>query len=61
MIYVRDTTYNSWFVKPRVQFDITDSWRLETGAYLIDGQKAEKQFGLFRDRDTFYTKLTYQF
>jgi len=61
IIYVRDTTYNSFFIKPRVQIDIGDNWRTEVGAYLVDGAHEERQFGLFDNRDSVYLKIKYQF
>ena len=61
IMYVRDTTYNSFLIKPTVQVDLGDSWRTEVGAYLVDGNNEEKQFGLYDNRDSVYLKIKYQF
>ena len=61
VLFLKDTTYNSYFVKPRVQIDVGDHWRAEVGAYLIQGENSERALGLFDNRDTVYWKMKYQF
>ncbi len=60
ILYVHDWTYDSYTVKAKINYNLTDDWHFETGYYFIGGQK-EQQFGLFRDLDTIYGLVKFQF
>jgi hypothetical protein len=60
ILYVHDWTYNSYWIKAKLNYKLGDFWRFEVGGYYVHGDR-EQQFGLFTDMDTMYGMVMYQF
>jgi len=60
---VTDWTYGTYWIKPKIRFELGNHWRPEVGGIFIfaghDDQRRE--FGHWADRDEIYFKLAYQF
>ena len=61
ILFVKEFSYNTWWTKPKIKFEIGDHWRPEIGAIIVEGKNRFAGFGQWEDRDEIYFKLAYQF
>ncbi len=63
VLTVMDWTYGTWWLKPKVKFEIGNNWRPEVGAIFVfaGADDYRREFGHWADRDEVYIKMTYQF
>ncbi|GEM_PF-5175400 len=62
ILAVIDWTYGTWWLKPKVKFEIGNNWRPEIGAIFVfaGANDYRREFGHWADRDEVYVKMTYQ-
>jgi hypothetical protein len=60
VLYVVDLTYNSFWIKSKIDYKLHDEWRFELGYTLIHGAR-EQQFGLFEQSDYLFGMVKYLF
>ncbi len=60
---VVDWSYGTYWIKPKVRFELGNHWRPEVGAVFIFAghEDQRREFGHWADRDEIYLKLLYQF
>ena len=60
ILYVGDLTYNSFWIKSKIDYKLRDTWRFELGYTMIHGAR-EQQFGLFEQSDYLFGMVKYLF